>query len=171
MARRFPKDCSERAVGTRARSLVIYKLDPESWEWHEQTGTDHGTDIVIELVENEQFTNKKIEGQIKGRTSLNFLKNGDITFDLDVKTINYALSSTSAFLLFLVDVENENVYYLPIQDYFIANPNKFDGAENNKSTVAVHIDKDSILDKNASDLCEIAKSVYVDGPSRKLRKI
>jgi hypothetical protein len=168
---KLPRDCSAREVSTRARSIVTYKLDAEKWEWHEQTGTDHGTDMVIELVENENFTNKKIEVQIKGRTSISVLKNGDISFGLDVKTVNYALSSSNAFVLFLVDVTSENVYYLPIQDYFIANPDKFDAVENNKTSVNVHISKDNVLNNEAYELCEIAKSVYINGSSRLLKKL
>jgi hypothetical protein len=171
MIGKLPKDCSSRAVSTRARSLVTYKLDARKWEWHEQTGTDHGTDMVMELVENENFSNKKIEAQIKGRTSINVLKTGDISFNLDVKTVNYALGSSNAFVLFLVDVTSENVYYLPIQDYFISNPDMFDSAENNKCTVNFHINIDNVLNEDADDLCGIAKSVYVNGPSRTLKKI
>jgi hypothetical protein len=171
MAGRLPKDCTARAVATRARSIVTYNLDAEKWEWHEQTGSDHGTDMILELVENEYFLNKKIEVQLKGRSSLNELKTGDISFPLDVKTVNYALCSTSAFALFLVDVTSEIVYYLPIQDYFIANPHMFKAAENNKSDVTLHISKDNVLNKQTEDLCVIAKSVYLNGPSRSLRKI
>lgn len=141
------------------------------WEWHEITGTDHGIDILIELVEDEMFLNKKIEGQIKGRSSLKVLKNGEISFDLDVKTVNYALSSSNAFVLFLVNTTEETIYYLPIQDYFIANPKLFDKAENNDCTVNLHIAPDNILSENDIDLREIAKSVYIDGPSKKLRKV
>lgn len=171
MKRRFPADCSSRSIGTRARGIVVYKLDTEIWEWHELTGTDHGTDILIELVENGEFTNKKIEGQIKGSTNIVLLQNGCISFNLEVKTINYALNSSSAFVLFLVDVCEEIVYYLAIQDYFIAHTDRFVALEKNKTTVTVHIDPRNKLDADAFELCEIAKSVYVDGPSRKLRKI
>lgn len=168
---KLPKDNSARAVSTRAKTLVVYNLNAEFWEWHEMTGTDHGTDIIIELVENGEYSNKKIEGQIKGRSSLKILKDGNISFDLDVKTINYALSSSTAFVLFLVDTTEEMVYYLPIQDYFIANSQLFESAENNDSTVTLHISPDSIVCNNDSDLREIAKSVYVDGPSKRLRKV
>ena len=171
MAGKLPKDCSARAISTRARSLVVYKLNAEKWEWHEQTGTDHGTDMVIELVENEDFVNKKIEAQIKGRTTITVLKNGEISFDLDVKTVNYALGSSNAFVLFLVDVTDEIVYYLPIQDYFIANKDKFKAAENNRTTVNVHISADNIVTNNTEKLVDIAKSVYVGGPSDSLKRI
>ena len=33
------------------------------------TGRDNGLDCTVELVENEEWTNKKIEGQIKGTRS------------------------------------------------------------------------------------------------------
>ena len=171
MAGILPKDCSAREVATRARSLVVYKLNAKKWEWHEQTGIDHGTDMIIELAENDTFSNKKIEIQIKGRKSISFLKTGEISFNLDVKNINYALGSSNAFVVFLVDVIAEIVYYIPIQDYFIANKDKFLAAENNKSTVNIHIDPDNVLSDEDNELCEIAKSVYVDGPGSLLRKV
>lgn len=167
----LPKNNNSRAIATRARSIVPYKLNSKKWEWHEQTGTDHGIDMVIELVEEDLFSNKKIEVQIKGRSSIYKLKNGDISFGLDVKTINYALGSSNAFVLFLVDIEEEIVYYLPIQEYYISNPDMFSAIENNSSTVNVHINTQNVLNVNADELCDLAKRVYVNGPSRELKRI
>lgn len=61
MAGIFPEDCSARAVCTRSRGIFTYQIDAEKWEWHEQTGTDHGTDIVLELSENGVFCGKKLK--------------------------------------------------------------------------------------------------------------
>lgn len=72
---------------------------------------------------------------------------------------------------FFVTVEDETVYYLPIQDYFIANPSMFDSLESNSKTVNVHIPCDNIVSDNDFDLQQIAKSIYVGGPSRNLRKV
>lgn len=171
MARKLPEDCSARTVYTRSRGIFAYQIDAEKWEWHEQTGTDHGTDIVLELSENGIFTGKKIEGQIKGRTKISFLKSGTITFDLDVKTVNYALGSSNAFVLFLVDVIEEKTYFLPLQEYFMTNPDKFDAAENNGTSVTVHLKPEETLIDNGDVLAEISKSVYVGGPSRNLHKV
>lgn len=118
---RFPKDCSARAICTRARSIVPYRLDSEVFDWQELTGTDHGTDMVIEYVEEGIFRNYKLECQIKGTTEPNFLRNGDLSFALDIKTIGYALGCPRSFILLLVDVNREDVYYLPLQHYFIEN--------------------------------------------------
>lgn len=171
MARRLTKDCSARAICTRSRGIFAYQIDANKWEWHEQTGTDHGTDIVLELSDKGVFSGKKIDGQLKGTTNIDVLKNGMIKYDLDVKTINYALGNANPFVLFLVDVNEEKVFYLPLQDYFIDNPDKFEAAENNSSTVTVHIEPDTTITEKADGLLEIAKSVYVGGPSQELRKI
>lgn len=70
----------------------------------------------------------------------------------------------------LADANTATVYYLPIQDYFIANSDEFDRLEKNKSKMTLYIPKDNIVNDEDFDLQQIAKSVYVDGPSRDLRK-
>lgn len=171
MAGKLPKDCTSRAICTRSRGIFAYKLDATKWEWHEQTGSDHGTDVVLELSDDNQFAGKKVEGQLKGTQSVDRLKNGTIYFDLDVKTVNYALGNANPFVLFVIDTEKETVFFLPIQDYFISKPSLFDAALENTSTVRLHIDPCNNLDENADKLIEIARSVYVGGPSKDLKKI
>lgn len=82
------------------------------------------------------------------------------------------MSSANAFVLLYVDVDvdSEQVYYLPIQDYFIANPTLFDQLEQNQSKMNVHIPCDNLVSDNDFELQQIAKSTYVGGPSRNLRK-
>ncbi len=167
---RLPEDCPARAICTRSRGIFAYQIDPNKWEWHEQTGTDHGTDIVLELSEGECFLGKKIEGQLKGRSKIEFLKDGRIKFDLDVKTVNYALNNANPFVLFLVDVTNETVYYLTVQDFFIEHPERFEAAKNNESSVTMHIDPSNTLTDNPDELLDIAKRVYAGGPYEGLRR-
>lgn len=127
-------------------------------------------DCTVELVEDEEWHNHKIEGQIKGTQTPNVLRDGNFSYSMDIKTINYGLSSSTAFVLFYVDVVNENVYYLPIQDYFIAHPLLFDKLENNGSKLSVHIPKDNLVSNENFELQQIAKSIYVEGPGRNLHK-
>lgn len=168
---KLPKDCPARVIGAEARKLVHYIFPSQQWEYRECTGNDNGVDCIIELIEQEQWTNKKLEGQIKGTRSPNKLKSENcFSFSLDIKTINYGLSSSNAFVLFYVDVEIKNVYYLPIQDYFIANPRLFDQIAKNGSKISLHIPCDNLVCNEDFELQQIAKSTYIDGPSRKLRK-
>ena len=89
-----PKDCNQRIIGSKARGIVHYKFPKEHWEYHECTGTDHGTDCIIELIENEEFINKKIEGQIKGCNCPQKMKRENaFSFPMEVKTIKYGLGT------------------------------------------------------------------------------
>lgn len=167
---KLPRDCSARVIGAEARKLVHYIFPSEHWEYREQTGNDVGVDCAIELIEQEEWTHKKLEGQIKGTRNPNKMKSQNcFSFSLDVKTINYALCSANAFVLFYVDVDDKKVYYLPIQDYFIANPALFDQLEQNKSKLNVHIPCDNLVSENDIELQQIAKRTYIGGPSRDLR--
>lgn len=169
---KLPKDCPARVIGSEARKLVHYKFPSINWEYHEFTGKDSGIDCIVELIENEKYVNKKIEGQIKGKRKLIPLKTEEVfSFSLEVRTINYGLSSSTAFVLFLVDVETEMVYYLPIQDYFIANPELFAKLDTEQEKLSIHIPLENIVDEEDFELQQIAKSIYIDGPSITLKRI
>ena len=55
---KLPKDCTARIIGAEARKLVHFRFPSENWEYHEMTGRDNGLDCTVELVENEEWTNR-----------------------------------------------------------------------------------------------------------------
>ena len=75
------------------------------------------------------------------------IKGYEIIFDFQVKTANYAISCAHPFVFFLVDFIEKTAYYLPFQDYFIAN-----------------VDKMTVLKT-------VAKSQYTFDEERKLQKV
>ena len=98
----LPKDCAARVISAEARKLVHLSVSFRALGYHEETGRDVGRDCSIELVESDEFVNKKIEGQIKGTRSPNRLKGKDVfSFAMEKKTINYGLSSPIAFVCFM----------------------------------------------------------------------
>ena len=159
---RFPKDCNARVINTEARKIFPNSLNSMYWEHHEQTGTDNGTDMVIEYVENEEYRNYKIECQLKGTMHIDKYKRKNyISFPLDIKTINYGLNCKNAFVIFLVDVSSPKVYYVALQDYFIANKTFFYNVGNNKETFSIRFNENDVLTKeNDFELRTIAKSTY-----------
>ncbi len=167
---RLPLDSNSRKIASRARQLVHGAFDAEKWEFHEQTGVDRGIDCSFELIEENEYHNHRIDCQIKGTRSPKEISGDCFSFPLDVKTINYGLSSGTAFVLLYVDVANAIVYYLPIQDYFIADPSLFDKIGRNTTTLNIHIPKNNVVTIGDVDLQEIAKSIYVEGPGRRLHK-
>lgn len=86
-------------------------------------------------------------------------KNG-FSFDLDIKTINYALDSSVAFVLIVVDINEEDVFCVPIQDYFIANPKYFNKL-NNKISINIKFNEENLLSEYENELKELAKSTYI----------
>lgn len=159
---KYPKDCSARIKNTEARKIFPNNLDSKWWEHHEQTGTDHGTDMIIEYIENEEYHNNKIECQIKGTTHMeNYKKKKYISYPLDIKTINYGLNCKNAFVFVLVDILESKVYYVALQDYFIAHKEFFYNIMNNKETYSIQIDGNDILTReNDFELKQIAKATY-----------
>ena len=160
---RFPQDSSQRKIGTRARALVPSKLNPEHWEYHEQTGSDVGCDLIIELSENNEFKNKKIECQIKGTKSPKIINNGkSLSFDFPVITANYALTGYCPFVLFVVDTVKGIVYWESIKDYAEKRADFKNRVEKNKETVSVRIPITNILTlENDSYLCNLAKNGHL----------
>lgn len=159
----FPKDSSARKISSAARAIVPATLNTNHWEFHEYTGQDVGCDLVIELIENDEFKNKKIECQIKGTKKLRISANGTyVSFDFPVKTANYALNGYVPFVLFLVEVANKTVYWLSIKDYALKNREFVEKLRKNKNSVAVNIPIINIFSMdNDSELCELAKNGHL----------
>lgn len=96
----FPNDSPNHRTGERARACVHYYIDANCWEYREETGSDYGRDCILKLFENGEARNKRIEGQIKGSRSPKTLNNGFISFNMPIRTIEYALESPLPFVLF-----------------------------------------------------------------------
>lgn len=166
---RMPIDTPQRKIASKACAIVHYILNADHWVYREETNIDIGRDCVLELSVDNCWNNDKIEGQIKGTKSIKELTNGDFSFQIDTKTVNYAIRSGNSFVLFLVDVEKEFVYYVALQEYYIANGIPIDKLEN-QETISIHISKNNCLNNSDYDLQEIAKSRYSFKPPRDLIK-
>ena len=171
MATVLPKDTESRSVGARAKAIVHYTFDADHWEYRDSTGVDVGIDCSLELTENDDWTGNILECQVKGRSTPKFNKTREyISIELKVSTINYALSRASSFVLLLVDMSDETVYYLPIQEFFIANPSYFDKTTDTQKEITLRIPTDNIVTKEDTNLQQIAKSRYIGGPGKELRR-
>lgn len=172
---RLPLDNETRRTDSRACAIVHYMFDSNHWQYRELTGIDVGCDCELELSENNKWLGNKIECQIKGTRHLEknyLLKNGDeISFPLDVKTINYGLRKACSFVLLVVDVENESIYYQCLQDLFINNRplcQKLD--KEDIKTLNIRIPVSNCLHKDDSALQEIARARFVTNPQGDLMR-
>lgn len=82
------------------------------------------------------------------------------SYALPVKTANYAVECSQPFVLFVVDLISATAYYLPLQDYFIANRDKYEKLKVNTSTISVRIPTRNTVSYADDDLVAVAKSCY-----------
>ena len=158
---KVPKDCQQRKIGSKAKAILHYKLNTNHWEYKEETGCDFGRDCIIELSENDEWRNHKIECQIKGKIKPTIIKNGEfISIPIELKTLNYAIGSPIAFVVFVVNVTNETVYYQSIQEYFIGNKQEQSKLDSDNNTLNIHIPVINVLSSNDCELQKYAKKVY-----------
>lgn len=161
MGGQFPKDCLQRKAESKSEKIFYYKLNTDHWLYRQETGNDYGRDCTIELSENDEWHNKKIECQIKGSHSPKYrFRNTVIAYSLDIKTIQYALSSSIPFLLIFVDLTEEEAYYLPLQEYFHKHPEVHEKVMRNSRTVDVHIPVQQKISKDDMVLQTLAECVY-----------
>ena len=161
-----PKDNPTRRIGSRGRGIVHFKLNADHWDYREETGNDYGRDCVAELSENDEWLNHKVEGQIKGTASPKFVDNS-VSFPMPVKTIEYALGTSTSFILFVADTKKNDVYYQCVQQYFIDHKELFDKLD--QKTINIHIPVSQNLSLSDTLLQHWARSIFVDGPGKSLR--
>lgn len=143
-------------------------LDSDHWEYKEETGNDFGRDCIIELSENNEWNNHKVVGQIKVTSHIKIVTGDEVTIAIPVKTIEYALGSPVAFILFVVDVNTSNVYFQCIQQFFIENKEYYDKLD--QITINIHIPINQNLENNDELLRSWARTIYVGGPGIELCK-
>lgn len=168
----YPGDIDSRRIDSRAYAIVHYQIDSEVWDYKIPTGHDVGTDCILELSENEQWKGKRIELQIKGTRHIEryCISSGSvISYSFKKSTIRYGLNLSVPFFLFIVDIENEHIYFTELHEYFISDASLFDVLEKDTESMSIHIPVESRLRKKDRRLIEAAKNTYIDGATRNLR--
>ena len=78
------------------------------------------------------------------------------------------LGTPTAFVLFVVNVKTDDVYYSCVQDYFIGNPELFNKL--NQKTINIRIPVQNNLKLGDELLKDLAKVTFVDGPGYDLKR-
>ena len=161
-----PKDDEKRKTGSKGRGIVHFKLNADHWDYREETGNDYGRDCVVELSENNEWCNHKVEGQIKGTASPKFVGN-TVSFPMPVKTIEYALGTSTSFILFVADTIKNDVYYQCVQQYFIDHKELFDKLD--QTTINIRIPVSQNLSLDDTMLQDWARVTFIDGPGKNIK--
>lgn len=170
MAFSYPQDTEEFKKERKSYQLLFYRLNADVWAPNGSDNTDHGMDYGFEYIENGNYKGYRILSQIKSTEHIIKSKKS-VSFDLKVITAAYAISSAQPFVLFVVDLIADVIYYICLQDFFIDNPASLKAVGNNKSKVRIKIPLDYIVTRETIGLQEVAKSQYsfTNGTLRKTR--
>ena len=168
MPKVYPKDTYEKRNERKTFQIFLPLLNPDCWEHLGSDHNDHGVDHAFEYIEKGEYRGYRILSQLKSRTNPE-VRDGKIVFDFPVKTANYAVGCAQPFLFFFVNLTTREAYYLPLQDYFIANKDKMNALEKNTGTVRVFVPLDNKVEDD--ELHEIAKSQYTLDDENRLRKV
>ena len=164
---RLPKDDAKEinAIGRGGMRLAHYAFDFECWEFRLGTGKDVGEDCVFEYIDEHAWHNARLRTQVKGiRNPKTYLvaKDTEFSYPLGKEFIEYALRSSEAFVLLLCDLMNEKVYYLPLQDYFINNPEEYKRLRSDTGTMKMRVPVTNIVDNaHNEELVALANNSYV----------
>ena len=154
----YPKDTPARKIGSKASSIVHYKFDTEHWIYRPESGPDYGRDCTLELIEDNTWRNHKLECQIKGTLKPKLIQNEKfISQNLDFKTLSYALGSNVSFLLLVVDINTETIYYQCLQDYYQEHKEEIDKKLNRYESINIRIPIKNVTIENDTDLQRLAK--------------
>ena len=160
MPRVYPQDSPGRRAETRSFQILLPKFDASHLDFLGQDHHDHGVDYTFEYIENNEYHGHRILSQVKGSAHLRMGSKSYISYPLPVKTANYAVECHDSFVLFVVDLKSEIAYYLPLQDYFSANQDKYERLAKNIASINVHIPIENVVNYEDSDLIAVAKSGY-----------
>lgn len=141
MPRRYPEYTPERIKESKSYQVLLPKFNARRWAFGCSEWQDHGVDYSFEYVQDGFFHGFRLLGQVKGSSHLKFGNADSFSYALPVKTANYAVECSQPFVLFVVDLISATAYYLPLQDYFIANRDKYEKLKVNTSTISVRIAK------------------------------
>jgi hypothetical protein len=119
----------QHEIETESRHL-LERLLPSSWIIR-PLAPDYGVDFEIELVDQQEVTGNRVWVQLKGRHRSNFATQtfrppelGDAEpllvqytpYVLETKYLRYALRCAFPLLLFVADLQQADIYWLPLRD-------------------------------------------------------
>lgn len=107
---------SSSDIGDRAMRIFAYQLSPSFKIRSQEDQNDYGIDGEIEEVSFGIASANIFKFQLKGSSSLTYLKDGEVSFQLDVEKILYYSKIDLPVVLLVVDIKKDIVYWEMIQN-------------------------------------------------------
>jgi hypothetical protein len=119
---KLPKRVSQHISETASFKLFSSKI-PNNWIIRDVTERDYGIDCYLELVNDKnELTGDLALVQLKSRESIPWTKDQNyILTGIDIATTNYWNNFPVPVFIFLTDLVNQELYFLPVHRYIKKN--------------------------------------------------
>lgn len=94
---------------------ILAQTIPSEWIIRD-INPDYGLDKSIEVVKGQNVTGKEVLVQVKGTNTID-IKDGFVSYTLEVDKLKYYLERESPIILTVVDVPTRKCYWLFVQEY------------------------------------------------------
>ena len=160
----LPKEEDMEKTGRGGMGLLHFTINYDHWQFREETGADKGRDCTLEYIDGKEWANRSIQCQVKGSEAIDsykLKKQPCFSYNLEKRTINYALRSSSPFVLFLCDLNDNIVYYLPVQDAFMENEDYYSRLAKDTDSMNLRIPMANIMTRESDEeLVELTRATY-----------
>ena len=118
----LPKRAAQHVSETASYKLFSYKV-PNRWIVRDVSERDYGIDCYLELVnENEELSGDLTLIQLKSRDGIPWTKEKSFRqSDINVTTSNYWFGFAVPVFIFLTDIKNNEIFFVPVKHYIRKN--------------------------------------------------
>ncbi|WP_394676111.1 DUF4365 domain-containing protein [uncultured Sphingobacterium sp.] len=106
----LPKSSRQEELETISRNRLSLKFDPSLFELRSENQRDKGIDFIGEIKQNGVYTNFRFAIQLKSTESSKKLKDGSITYPIEVSNLNYLVNFGIPSYYILYDYPADQFY-------------------------------------------------------------
>ena len=117
---------------------ILAQTIPSKWIIRDINNPDYGLDKAVEVVDGTKVTGKELLVQVKGTYVID-IKDGFVSFSLEVDKLKYYLHRDSPVILTVVDVPSKKCYWLFMQEYIHDVLEQSNPQWRNQTTVTIKI--------------------------------
>ncbi|MNJ92213.1 hypothetical protein D3C87_98790 [compost metagenome] len=160
----LPKSSRQEELETISRNQLLLKFDPSLFELRSESQRDKGIDFIGEIKQNGVYTNFRFAIQLKSTESSKKLKDGSITYPIEVSNLNYLVNFGIPSYYILYDYPANQFYIESVGEVYRCFSEKYNSKKTPKTykvkfTQTLGQEKINMIFKEAFDFGSVQRNV------------
>lgn len=114
----LPFSSTNESLETISRNKLSLLLNPNLFEVRQEIQRDKGIDLIIEVKQDNYYTNFRFPVQLKSTSSIEFNKDNSISFPIEVTNIHYLLNYGMPAYYILYEHQTDKFYVEKVHDVY-----------------------------------------------------